>query len=490
MTNAATDAVADQTVAEVRAVIAEARTAGVAWAALSYRERRGRLLGFRRALVRNAERLALTVAEETGKPESDAWLEIAGGAAMIGYAANAASRVLRTRRVTAWPVVAKRAYVEYAPYGVIGAITPWNYPVAITMQVVPYALAAGNAVVVKPSELVPRTGLLIGEIAAEAGLDTVRVVTGGGATGEALVRSGVDKICFTGSGATARRILVAAAESLTPIVMELGGKDAMIVCADANVAQAARTAAGAAFGNAGQACVATERAIVVASVYDEFVERLVATAATLEVGPSRTAHVGAITRPEQLDVVERRLAEAEAAGARVLTGGTRVTIAARTYFAPTVVVDVDPSCELAREESFAPVLSVMRVPDVATAVRMANDSGYGLNASVFSGSRRRGREIATQLSTGGVNLNDAMFGAAIPGLPFGGERGSGYGRLQGSAGLRELSRTKSVVEPRWRVFQSLTGRVFAGQKIAPTVWRRALEVAYAKGLRSRAGRDR
>ncbi|HWB65644.1 MAG TPA: aldehyde dehydrogenase family protein [Mycobacteriales bacterium] len=470
--------------ASVTAAVEQARTAQAAWAGLSHRARRRHLLEFRRALVSSGDRLAETLAAETGKPLSDAWLEIAGGCAMITYAAHTAHRALRRRSISTWPIVVKRAYVEYSPYGVIGAITPWNYPVAISMQVIPFALAAGNAVVVKPSELVPLTGMLIGEIATAAGLDVVKVVTGAGATGEALVRSGVDKIAFTGSGTTARRILATAAESLTPVVMELGGKDAMIVCDDADVRQAARAAVGAAFNNAGQACIATERALVTASVYDAFLREVLETVATLEVGPGQTAHVGAVTRPEQIAVVERRLRDAVAAGARVVAGGSPLPSDGGCYYPPTVVVDVDPRSELAQEESFAPVLAVMRVPDADTAIRIANDSNYALNGSVFTRRRRRGRDLAGQLVAGGVNINDAMFGAAIPGLPFGGERRSGYGRLQGVEGLREFSRIKSVVEPRLAGLPPLTARVFAGRKLQPATWRRLVTMGYG----ARAGK--
>jgi aldehyde dehydrogenase (NAD+) len=433
-------------------------------------------------VVANGDRIAQTLSAETGKPLTDAWLEIAGGCAMITYAAGAAHRVLRRRSVGTWPIFLKRAYVEYSPYGVIGAITPWNYPVAISMQVIPYALAAGNAVVLKPSELVPSTGLLLEEIAASVGLDVARVVCGAAETGDALVRSGVDKIVFTGSGATARHILRAAAESLTPVVMELGGKDAMIVCADADVRSAARVAVGAAFSNAGQACVATERAIVVEPVYEEFVAAVLGLVSDLEVGSGPTAHVGAITRPEQVEVIERRLRDAVAAGARVLTGGARLPASdGRCYFAPTVVVDADPGCELVREESFAPVLTVLRVPDVDAAIALANSSSYALNGSVFSRRIGRARGIAGRMTAGGVNINDAMFGAAVPGLPFGGEGISGTGRLQGAEGLREFSRVKSVVQPRWRGAPALTGRVFTGRKIKPTTWRRLLRAAYGRG---------
>jgi aldehyde dehydrogenase (NAD+) len=288
--------------------------------------------------------------------------------------------------------------------------------------------------------------------------------------------------------AASRDALATAAESLTPVVMELGGKDAMIVCADADVRQAATVAVGAAFSNAGQACIATERAIVVDAAYDEFLAAVLELVPGLEVGPGPTAHVGAITRPEQVGVIERRLRDAVAAGARVLTGGVPVPMSdGRCYFAPTVVVDADPGCELVREESFAPVLTVMRVPDVEAAIALANASSYALNGSVFSRRLRHARRVAGEMVAGGVNINDAMFGAAVPGLPFGGEGISGNGRLQGAEGLREFSRLKSVVQPRWRGAPALTGRVFTGRKLQPATWSRLIRAAYAGGVKRRFG---
>jgi acyl-CoA reductase-like NAD-dependent aldehyde dehydrogenase len=463
---------------EVRAAVDDARAEAVGWAALTFRARRDHLLAVRRSLVARGDELADILSAETGKPLSDAWIEIAAGCVMITYAAKMASRVLRTRRVSSWPIVAKRATLRYEPYGVIGAIVPWNFPVVISMQMIPFALAAGNTMVLKPSELAPLTGVLLGQIVADAGKDLVRVVTGDGSTGDALVRSGIDKLAFTGSGATARKILATAAETLTPVVMELGGKDPMIVCADADVRLAARTVAASSFINAGQTCMATERVFVVDSVYDEFVVDLLAEVGRLRLGNDGRAHVGSMTRPDQIAVIEDRLAAAVAAGARVAAGGGRRPDIGPSFFEPTVVLDVTPDMELMREESFAPVVSVMRVPGLADAVAQANRSEYGLNASVFTADRDRGRRVAEDLVAGGVNVNDALFGSAVPALPFGGAGQSGYGRLQGPEGLREFSRSKAIVEPRFSGQPGLAASLLTGRKVNPRVVRRLVRLTY------------
>jgi acyl-CoA reductase-like NAD-dependent aldehyde dehydrogenase len=465
---------------EVRKVVEEARKEQASWSTRTLTERGVQLLAVRRSLVAYGDQLAATLSSETGKSLNDAWIEIAAACVMITYAAKAAPRILRTRTVRSWPVVAKRAILRYEPYGVVGAIIPWNFPVVISMQVIPFALAAGNTVVLKPSELVPLTGQLLGQIVADSGMDLVKVVTGDGSTGEALVRSGVDKLAFTGSGATAKRILKAAADTLTPVVMELGGKDPMIVCSDANVNDAARTASASAFVNAGQACMATERVFALDSVYDAFVQALLEEVRRLRLGSDPSAHVGSLARPDQMPVIERRLATAVSAGAKVAIGGRRRPDIGPWFFEPTVLLDVTPDMEIMNEESFAPVLSVMRVPDLATAIDLANRTEYGLNASVFTADRRRGREVAERIVAGGVNVNDALFGSAVPSLPFGGTGQSGYGRLQGPEGLREFSRSKAIVESRFPGLPSLAGFVLAGRKPSAKWIGRIVRAAYGR----------
>ncbi len=470
---------------DVRRAVEAARIAGRSFAALSLRERSRHLLAIRQALVDRADELARTVAAETGKPAADAWMEVFSSCMLLTYAARTAPRALRPRSVPTFPMVIKKARVHYAPYGVIGVISPWNYPLTVPMQAIASVLGAGNAVVLKPSELTPLTGVLLGQVVASAGRDLVGVVTGDGRVGEALVRSGVDKVSFTGSPLTGRRIMAAAADSLTPTVMELGGKDPMIVCEGADLDRAAAAAVAGAFSNSGQTCIAVERALVAAPVYDEFVDKVVRTTRSLRQGPEPDAHLGAITRPPQIEVIEQRIADAVSRGARVLTGGTRRADLEGAFFAPTVIADVTTDMELVREETFGPVLPVMRVADVDEAVAVANDCDYGLNSSVFSADRTDARRIAEALVTGGVNLNDALLGAAIPSLPFGGEKWSGFGRVHGEEGLREFSRTKSVVEDRFPMMPSVAAQMVREKRPDPAVLAKAIGVAYSTGLRRR-----
>lgn len=466
---------------DVAELVQRARRAQSGWAALDWSERSRRILAVRSRFAQAAPELADAASAETGKPATDALFEVAAGCLMLGWVARHARRHLAPRRVPTGAIALKRARVEYAPLGVIGVIAPWNYPVGIPMQSLPYAVAAGNAVVFKPSELTPATGRLIARCFEPLGEDVVVLAEGDGAVGAALVTSGIDKLVFTGGPATARRILAAAAEPMVPVVLELGGKDAFIVCDDADLDHAAAAAVGAAFANAGQTCMAAERALVHESVHDAFVDRVVTLTGELRVGTGPDATIGPVTRPQQLDLVERRIAAAVAAGARLVAGGQRLP-GHPGLFAPTVLVDVDPRTELWREESFAPVLSVARVAGDEEAVALANDSAFGLSASVHTRDRARAARVASALEAGGVNVNDAMTGAAIPALPFGGVKHSGFGRLQGPEGLRELSRSTSVVEPRSMRLPSLAGLMFTG--------RRPSRGAVERGLRALYGRSR
>ena len=471
---------------EVREVAQRARKEAVEWSRLSVRARQAHLLRIRSAVVQRSEELARMVAAETGKPLPDAILEVFALGTFLTYCAKNAARALRPRRVSSKPLVLKRATITYEPYGVIGVISPWNFPVGIPAQVLPYALAAGNTIVYKPSELTPLTGIKLAEIFNSAGRHLIHVVTGDGRTGEGLVRSGVDKIEFTGSPGVAKRILAAAADTLTPVVLELGGKDPMIVCEGADLRKAARSAVGVSFHNSGQFCMAIERVFVTPGAYDRFVEEAVAATREIKQGIGDDANIGSMTRPQQIDVIERRLADATAKGARILMGGHRRTELGENFFEPTVIVDVDPQMELMKEETFGPVLPIMRVDSVDEAVRLANDSDYGLNASVFAPSTAQARTIAGRLVAGGVNLNDAVIGSGIPALPFGGEKSSGFGRLQGEEGFREFSRTKTLTENRFGK-TALAAAMFTGKRVDPERLLGMMRLMYGKGARERLG---
>jgi acyl-CoA reductase-like NAD-dependent aldehyde dehydrogenase len=466
---------------EVAAAVARARELAATWGAVPVKRRARHLKAIRAEVANGSEELAALVAAETGKPVPDALFEVFALCLFLGHAAKLAPDALARQAVSSSPVWLKRAWVEYSPLGVIGQITPWNYPVGITGQALPFALAAGNAVVIKPSELAPMTTLCLARLVNQAGEDLVEVVTGDGSTGDALVRSGVDKVVFTGSVATGRHIMAAAADTLTPVILELGGKDPLIVCADADITKAAKAAAGGAFSNAGQTCMAPERAFVDAAVYDRFVDAVLDATRALRVGSGADDHVGPLTRADQIPVLEQRLREAQDAGARVVAGGHRLEDLGPSFFAPTVVVDVDPSMTLLREESFGPILPIMRVSGSDEAVRLANDSTFGLNASVFTKSRRNARSIGRRLEVGGVNLDDALVGSAVPALPFGGEKRSGMGRLQGVEGLRELSRSRSVVESRVPRGPSVAALMFSGSsRPKPATLVRAMRLLYGR----------
>lgn len=439
----------DMDVDSVNAVVSRARAAATEWAATDLATRCEHLREIRRHWVRRSPELSRVDAAETGKSMIDATYEVLAVATHLDWCSWNARRALKSRRVSTVPVILKKARVEYSPLGVVGVIAPWNYPAGIPMQVIPWALAAGNTVVLKPSELTSQTGLVIADIINGAGRELVHVATGGATAGAAVSSSpDIDKIEFTGSGSTATHVLRSAAEHVTPVVMELGGKDAMIVTSGADLDTAARTAASAAFFNAGQTCMATERVIAVDAVHDELVGRIVAATGSLVVGSTPGSHVGPLTMAGSLERALDRIDRAVAGGAKVVTGGGRVDGEKGEYLQPTVLVDVPPDAEVVTDENFAPVLCVIRVRDVDEAVEVANSVELGLSASVFASCADEARSIASRLEVGGVVVGDAMVGAALPGVAFGGEKRSGHGRLQGVEGFREFSRSRAVVEPR------------------------------------------
>jgi len=330
----------------------------------------------------------------------------------------------------------------------VGAITPWNYPFILVMDCVTPALFAGNGVVVKPSEVTPLTALLVPRLLEEAGLPggLVQVVPGDGATGRALVQAGVDRIAFTGSTATGRKVMEAAASTLTPVTLELGGKDAAIVLEDADLERAARGIVFGAFFNAGQTCISVERVYVVRSVYQPFVERVTELARALRVGSGENADVGPIIAPAQMGIIERQVDAALAGGARALCGGGRAS--GSPFYPPTVLVDVDESMEVVREESFGPLLPIVAVEDEAEAVRRANSTPYGLFASVWTGDRRRGLATARKLRAGGVSVNDVLSHYGVASLPMGGVGDSGFGRRRGVEALDDMTRTRTLFADR------------------------------------------
>ncbi len=467
--------------ADVADAVARARANQPAWGRRSPSERADHLRRIRARLAVRAPELAEVIAAETGKPDFDAMAEVLSCAVLLTHTARRAPKVLAAEKVSAFPLYVKRAEIRYEPYGVVGVISPWNYPAFVPVQALSGILAAGNTAVLKPSELTPLTGVLLAEIINEAGLPLVEVVTGDGATGAALSSGDVDKIAFTGSPGTARHILRAAADNLTPTVMELGGKDAMIICDDADIDAAARTAVAGCFANAGQTCIAVERVLVTRENHAAFRAAAVRAAQRVTVGPERTAHVGAITQPSQIDVIEQRLHDATAAGATVVLGGHRRDDLGSSFFEPTIVDGVRPDMALAREETFGPVLSIIPVDDVDEAVRVANDCDYGLAGSVFGRDRRLVDDVVEQFATGAISINDALATALLPGLPFGGVRSSGFGRLHGDAGIREFAVPKAVAASRFAVVPGLTGSMFGSVRPSATAVSRVMRVLWGRG---------
>lgn len=454
---------------DVRAAVERARKAQVEWASAGFAERARLLRRAVQVLLAREEEFAATIESETGKPAVEILgTEIVPAADAIEFYAKRARRVLADRTVPLHLLKSKKLRLVYKPLGVIGIITPWNFPFILALNPTVQALAAGNAVLLKPSEATPATGRLVEELFREAGLPDglVACVIGDGATGAALVDAGVDKIAFTGSERTGRKIAEACGRALIPCTLELGGKDPMIVCADADLDRAAAGAVFGAFANAGQVCVSTERVYVVDAVADEFIRRVVEHTAKLRQGAGGESDVGPMIWAPQLDVVERHVEDARRRGARILAGGRRNPRFEGLYYEPTVLVDVDHDMLVMREESFGPLLPIMRVRDEAQALRLANDSGYGLNASVWSRDKRRGAELARSIESGCAVVNDCMITYAIPESPFGGVKASGIGRVNGDMGLKGYCHVQSIVvdrfgakaEPMWFPYEARKAR--------------------------------
>jgi acyl-CoA reductase-like NAD-dependent aldehyde dehydrogenase len=441
---------------EIAIAVRRARSAAAWWGGLSFADRKLRLLAWKSHLTRYLGRLAQLVHDETGKPLDDATLEIVNTIFHLDWAARHARPVLKPRRVPSGiAMINQAASVEYHPLGVVGVIGPWNYPVFTPMGSIAYALAAGNAVVFKPSELTTGVGQWLvqtfTEVLSEVFGDTepvLQLVTGPGATGAELAKSGVNKLAFTGSAATARKVLAAAAETLTPVLAECGGKDALLVAADADLDAAADAAAWGAMSNAGQTCVGVEQVYVVESVYHSFLEKLTQRVAVLRPGDDDAAAYGPMTLPGQLDVVERHLTDAVAHGGRAVHGG--LDSVRSPYVSPVVLVDVPADSAAAREETFGPVVAVTPVPSLAEGVRLANASPYALGSAVFTKRRGAGLRAARALRAGMTSVNSVISFAAVPALPFGGSGESGFGRIHGADGLREFSRAKAITRQRMK----------------------------------------
>jgi acyl-CoA reductase-like NAD-dependent aldehyde dehydrogenase len=439
--------------AEVAATVARVRANQPAWEELGIKGRARWMGRLRDWLLDNQDRVAETMQRETGKVWAEASSETPYVCDLINFYSKKARKYIGDERVPAHsPLMkVKKLRVTYPPYPVVGVISPWNFPLILSLGDAVPALIAGCAVVIKPSEVTP---LGLGEIVEAwkreiGGPDVLEVVNGMGETGSALVDE-VDFIQFTGSDRTAKKVLARAAETLTPVSAELGGKDPMVVLGGADLEKAVNAATWGAFANSGQICISVERLYVEEPIYDEFISRFTDEVRKLNQGMDGPGHgkdVGAMTFPSQIKIVESHVEDARQHGAKVLTGGQRGD-GPGDWYAPTVLADVDHTMRVMREESFGPVVGVMKVRDVEEAVRLANDSRYGLSASVF-GKTREAEAVARRLQVGTANVNDVMVGFLASDVPMGGWKDSGIGWRHGEYGIKKFVRPESLVITRF-----------------------------------------
>ncbi|HEY3104860.1 MAG TPA: aldehyde dehydrogenase family protein [Pyrinomonadaceae bacterium] len=428
---------------EVARAVDRARAAQTAWAAKSFGARGRVIMRARKIVLKELDEIALLISRETGKPIAEAiTMELTTSIDLMQFYARKAESFLQRERINiglyGW--MGRTSYLVYKPVGVVGIISPWNFPWATPLDEVVMALMGGNAAVLKPSELTPLTALKIKEVLDRAGLPEglLQVVTGDGSTGAALIGAGVNKIMFTGSVATGRRVAEAAANYLIPVVLELGGKDPMIVLEDADIENAARGAIWGAFANCGQCCAAVERCYVHESIAQKFTDQVVAETKRLQQSGDRQGDIGSMSSEQQLRTVERHVYEATARGAVALTGGERTPDVTGPFFPPTVLTNVNHEMDVMREETFGPVLPIMTFRTDDEAVRLANDSVYGLTASVWTKDLARGKRLAEQIDAGTVTVNEVLYTHGIAQTPWGGVKQSGFGRTHGRAGLLEL----------------------------------------------------
>ena len=473
--------------ADVQLAVARAHAAQPAWQAIGVRKRLDILQKFQQLLNERKQQVARVITSEAGKPVGEALLtEVLVVLDSVRFVLQEAYGFLRDQPLPHGNLAtkAKSGRLIREPYGVIGIISPWNYPFSIPATETLAALATGNAVVLKPSELTPLCALELAALLHDAGIpeNIFQVVIGDGPTGAALIESGIGKLIFTGSVATGLRIAQAAAARLLPVVLELGGKDPMIVLDDADVDVASSGAVWGAFVNAGQTCLSVERCYVHRSIYAAFVSLCVEKTKQLRVGNGADpdTDIGPLIRERQLRTVEEHVEDARLRGARLVTGGERLTALGPNFYPPTVLADATHDMLVMREETFGPVLPIMPFDSDAEAVRLANDSEYGLAASVWTHDRARGEKIARQINAGTVMVNDSVSCFGISEAPHGGVKASGIGRTHGRFGLEEMVWTKyldadllpSVKKPWWYGYGAGLGAAAGG----------LLDVQFASGI--------
>ncbi len=473
--------------AEVREAVARARCAQPEWQGRAVRDRLAIVQNFQHLLNERKQQVARIITSEAGKPIVEALLtEILVVLDASRFLLQESHGFLREQPVPHGSLAtkAKTGRLIREPYGVIGIISPWNYPFSIPATETLAALVTGNTVVLKPSELTPLSALELASLLRDAGVpeDVFQIVVGDGPTGAALVESGIDKLVFTGSVATGRRIAQAAAARLLPVVLELGGKDPMIVLDDADVDVASSGAVWGAFVNAGQACLSVERCYVHRSIYDRFISVCAKKTMQLRVGNGMDPEIdiGPLIHERQLQTVVQHVEDAQSRGARVVAGGERLTSLGPNFYSPTVLADVNHEMRVMREETFGPVLPIMAFGSDAEAVRLANDSEYGLAASVWTRDRARGESIARQINAGTVMVNDAVSCFGISEAPHGGVKASGIGRTHGRFGLEEMVRVKYLDSDRLPGTKKPWWYGHGGQAISTTEG--FLDFQFARGI--------
>ena len=454
VTNKPLGEIAVDNAAEVKAAVARARAAQPAWNALGFDARAKFMRKALAILIAKQEDYIDVIVGETGRSRSETlMMEIFAACDSLAYYAKHAKKVLGDKWVGMHLLRTKKLLMTYRPLGVIGVITPWNGPFILSLNPTVQALMAGNAVIVKPSEVTPFSGKLVDRLFREAGLpaNVLQVIEGDGETGAALVDSGVDKISFTGSVRTGRKVGEACGRNLIPCTLELGGKDPMIVCADADLERAAGGAVFGAFMNTGQYCCSTERVYVVESVADEFTKRVMDKVRALRQGKEGEFDLGPMIWPQQLVTIDRQMEDAVKKGAKVLSGGKRNTALGELFYEPTVLVDVTHDMLIMTEETFGPILPIVRVKDEEEAIRLANDSQYGLCANVWTKDDEKAIALARRIESGSICVNDCAVTYGAHEAPFGGRKASGVGQVNGETGLKGYSFATPVILDRFNL---------------------------------------
>ena len=440
--------------ADVQQAVATARRAQQGWAALGVA---GRVAYMQKALavvLADSDEIQRVIISETGKVPTEALMEVWAICDSLAYYSKNARKFLapERRKVHGFMGFLKKLHLVYQPLGVVGVISPWNAPLVLSMNPAIQALIAGNCVIIKGSEVTPESAGLVGMIFRKAGLPegVLQVLKGDGQTGAALVEGGINKVAFTGSVATGRKVAEACGRQLIPCTLELGGKDAMIVCADANLTRAATGALNGSLFNSGQYCCGTERIYVVEAIYDQFIQRLMEQAGKLKQGQAHgdEEEVGAIYWDRQLTIIENHVADAVAKGAKILQGGKRNASLKGLYYEPTVMVNVNHTMKIMTEETFGPILCIQKVKDEAEALLLANQSEYGLSGNIWSTNNEKAVRLAEAMATGSVSINDMACTYGIPEAPFGGLKTSGVGQVNGREGLRSYCHAKPIIVDR------------------------------------------